>query len=78
MEWCSEHGGPQPDVCHDRITALETQLAEAKAVLREVEWAIYDDAGGRETRQCPVCYRWQEHGRHGPDCRLAKLLGGAP
>lgn len=56
-----------------RVKELEVQLAEAKAVLREVEWT--DD-------QCPSCRGWEPHEinsgmvviGHAPDCRLAKAL----
>lgn len=41
------------------------QLAEAKAVLREVEWFPCD---------CPICHAAELDG-HAPDCRLAKVIG---
>jgi hypothetical protein len=63
------------------ICRLHIQLAEAKAVLREVEWAG-EDAHGNPA--CPLCDglpTWESFGEgltgrgHAPDCRLAKVLG---
>lgn len=47
----------------DRIAVLESRLAVAVAMLREVQWHGID---GR----CPTCGRYY----HAPDCRLAALI----
>jgi hypothetical protein len=62
---------PSPAAYEQRISALEAQLAEAKAVLKLVEW----NAG--DTPLCPACARPRTFG-HAPDCRLAKVLENAP
>lgn len=49
----------------------EAELAEAQAVLKEVEWAVHDLPG---IHSCPACGRSKEDG-HAPDCRLKKVLG---
>lgn len=69
---------------HPAFRQLEAELAEAKAVLREVEWGSCDGCGNKHN--CPLCLRpkggiWSEelgdldpNTEHAPDCRLAKLL----
>lgn len=62
------------------VLSLTAQLAEARALLNEVEWA------GNPDHTCPICegmpddaYGARVLGRpagHSPDCRLAKFLGG--
>jgi hypothetical protein len=59
---------------------LETELAEAKALLREVEWQKpRGQSPGLECDTCPVCGGVEASfigGKgHAPDCRLAKVLG---
>ena len=48
----------------------ELKLAEARAVLKEVEWV-----SGQPDDQCPVCCHAHERGWHADDCRLAAMLG---
>jgi hypothetical protein len=48
------------------ILKLESQLAEARAVLKEVEWGQF--------LVCMLCQREKRSGGHAPDCRLAKAL----
>jgi len=48
--------------------ALKVELAEARAVLTEVEWD-YDEAG----RVCRNCGNYRDEG-HAPDCSLAAAL----
>lgn len=51
-----------------RLRALEAQLAEAKAVLRDL---------GRKDDICPSCDAdFIIDPGHAPDCRLAKVLEG--
>lgn len=51
-----------------QVDALVAQLAEAKAVLREVEWK-------GPLNRCPVCDGVNStRTGHFPDCRLAKCL----
>ncbi len=47
---------------------LLAQLAECRAVLKEVQWNGPGDAA-----ECPECDREPIQG-HAPDCRLAKCL----
>lgn len=62
---------------------VRAQLEEAKAVLREVEWASRDlwGAGHEDARiviACPSCHQEkfpEKPGGHAPDCRLKKALG---
>lgn len=61
--------------CACRCHELEAQLAECRAVLKEVEWAGYWD----EESVCPICEVSPKAfipPRHAPDCRLAKCLTG--
>lgn len=62
------------DAIEETVTDLHAQLAEARRVLKLVEWS-HDDA-------CPVCYRYEPsadlEGKgvklgHAPDCALAKV-----
>lgn len=57
------------------ISDIQAQLAEARAVLKEVEWCCkpyphYDPA-------CPACEAYEPPlgTGHAPDCRLKKALG---
>jgi hypothetical protein len=53
---------------------LEQQRDEARALLREVEWA--GDVCGHDTQLlCPACGRSQQPG-HAPECRLDAALDG--
>ena len=59
----------------DRLGVYMTRLAEAREVLKEVEWS--ED-------QCPYCKGWEPHPvnsgivfvGHASDCKLAKCLEG--
>jgi hypothetical protein len=58
----------------DRLAQLEAQLAEAMAILREVEWKGTRD----KCRACPSCNGFNSDGHYGghrSDCRLKKALG---
>lgn len=79
-----EHG-LSPATC-DRcaIVALTAELAEARAVLREVEWAEGDNF---QSVFCPSCLGSRPFletvsgsmmGGHASDCRLAKALSAGP
>lgn len=58
---------------------VKAQLAEAKAVLRDIQWS--------DSSACPVCYRYEatewavakglDNLGHAPDCRLKKVLDTA-
>ena len=69
----------------DRMLRLEAQLAEARAVLEDVEWACVEVYGDQHVVYCPSCsgdkpYEdpdddWDiAHEGHKPDCRLAAAL----
>ena len=64
--------GPWPagdEICRDcldlEMEALKVQLAEARALLMDVEFSGY--------RECQWC---RAHEVHAPDCRLKKALHG--
>lgn len=48
------------------------KVAEARALLRQVEWA-----GDPVHHVCPACQRMRMHG-HDPDCALARVLREDP
>lgn len=55
------------------MDALKAQLADAKAVLREVESVNVALTESYGCPCCPVC-RKPSHLGHAPDCRLAKAI----
>ena len=74
---CYEGARHSLQVDHEKARAdqAEAALAEARAVLREVEWAVETTVvGGQPDLACPSCGRNRLQG-HAPDCRLAKVLG---
>jgi len=60
----------------ERDEALQ-QRDEARALLREVEWALVRDCTTHQKWEqcCPVCHGCQMTG-HNPDCRLHAALEG--
>lgn len=56
----------------DTLRRLGRELAEAKAVLRVVEWFGETPVS---SAFCPCCGHMKRDG-HAPDCRLAKVLAG--
>jgi hypothetical protein len=64
--------------CPVRFRQLEGQLAEARAVLRKLEWMpAGEDYVGAPMMGCPICKAFAEDG-HGPDCRLENALKAKP
>ncbi len=65
------------DPMRQRIAELEAQLAECRAVLREVEWEEMGDVS-----LCRICSGLDPKtidcagNGHAPDCRLAEALHG--
>lgn len=56
------------------LDALRAQLAEARAVFRDLEWSHqegFNDPPG--IVRCPICGNTKTEG-HDPDCRLSKLI----
>jgi len=51
------------------------QLAEAREVLKAVEWSRPNNYYSAIGNRCPVC-RNQDTEGHAPGCALAKVLGG--
>ena len=61
---------PEPDEAERAdLARLRAQLAEAREVIRSVEWAAL--VQGRDA--CPDCYQVRPDD-HAPDCRLAAVL----
>jgi hypothetical protein len=52
------------------ITRLQAALAEARRVLRRLEWGDTDG----DTSTCPACGERQRMGYHAHDCALAAVL----
>ncbi len=76
LEFCLDIGPCSDDwVDLEDYRALEAQLAEARAVLREVEhcveWRDYEGACAEWS--CPIC-EGDRGSPHRPDCRLAAAL----
>jgi hypothetical protein len=68
-------GLPPPDVSLiRRHEELKAQLAEARALLKELEWSGLD-GWVPPTPCCPVCPGQKDEMGHEPGCRLAKALG---
>lgn len=51
------------------LETLRAQLAEARAVLKDLEWGVFTSH-----LSCPVCHNGKHLG-HAPDCQLAKAIG---
>lgn len=67
---CTAHPTDAPPVdWRTRALAAEAKLAEARSVLRSVEWSSEEVARDR----CPACDGYRDAG-HAPDCRLRAVL----
>ncbi len=56
---------------HELIERLRAELAQAREVLRSVEW-LPGDLRPDEPRWCMVCMSYEPH--HAPDCKLNAAL----
>lgn len=64
---------PEPDEAERaEVARLRAQLAEAREVLRSVEWHGCVHHDGNSYPACLVCGEY--HPDHAPDCRLAAVL----
>ena len=67
---CANSCADQRDTWQARAEAAEARLAEAREVLRSVEWFQYEDDMGAAPPQCPVCGVFPEfywHPKWDPD-----------
>ncbi len=78
---CSIHdyeGAPDEPCPECQWETLRAQLAECRAVLKDMEWvADKGDPDNEGWRFCPSCFSTDEESGgsgHAPDCRLAKCL----
>ncbi len=71
MSYINDLQGDLANALED-LEEAQAQLAECRAVLREVEWAEGRDHG--RDGSCTLCTRDEDAG-HAPDCRLKKALG---
>jgi hypothetical protein len=67
------------DAVHDLMSdrekdMLRAQLAECRALLKELEWSGLD-GWVPPNPSCPVCPGQKDEMGHEPGCRLAKALG---
>jgi hypothetical protein len=70
---CTPEQAKNPDApCP--LCKLEAQLAEARALLKELEWSGLD-GWVPPNPCCPVCPGQKDEMGHEPGCRLAKALG---
>lgn len=60
-----------------RLISTEISLAEAKGLLKELEWHDFDVEKSEfyGPMHCPICES-QEGDKHKPDCRLAAVIAG--
>lgn len=47
-DWCSEHGGLLPDVCHERIAELEAQVQQLREALEHCKSRPHEHNPGPE------------------------------
>ena len=58
------------EVAKQELSALRAEIARKDALLRESEWAAYNDEWGQKL--CWCCGAWE--GKHKKDCKLAEEL----
>lgn len=55
------------------LERVRAELAQAREVLRNVEWTPNRDTYGDPMIECPECWR-EHHEGHAPDCALSAAL----